>query len=305
MMSFKKLFHITGPTSSGKTLLAIKLGKRLNAQIVSCDSRQFFKEMKIGTAVPSEIQLSQCVHHFIQHKSITDDYNVGKYQKDAIFLLKKLFKDNQYLILVGGSGLYADSVIYGLDDFPEPIPEIKKELREILKTKGLVYLRNLLKEKDYKYYKYVDLNNTHRIIRALEVCFSSNLPYSSFIGNKKSPDFFKTATIRINIERKTLYEKINKKIDQMILDGLENEVRFLSHYKSLNSMQTVGYKEWFAYWENLSSYQETVELIKKNTRRFAKRQITWNKKYLNAINYTHDQNIDNIIDLLNKTVTKS
>ncbi len=288
IMSSKRLIHITGPTSSGKTKLAINLASKLKTEIISYDSRQFYKEMKIGTGVPSKVELSKCKHHFIHNKSILEHYNVGKYFIDANNLLKKLFKNFKNIILVGGSGLYADSLIYGLDEFPEVKSDVRNKLINDYNKKGLDFLQNLLKKKDPKYYKIVDINNKQRVIRALEIIISSNKPFSSFLG-KKQPGFnYNIITINIEIDRKELYRKINNRVDKMILDGLEDEVKKLSKHQKLNAMQTVGYKEWFGYWNNLYDLNNTIELIKKNTRRYAKRQITWNKKYTNQIKYKHN-----------------
>ncbi len=294
------LIHVTGPTCSGKTALGITLGKFFKSEIISYDSRQFYKNMSIGTSVPSEKELKKCKHHFIQHKKITDNYNIGEYRKDALKLLKILFKKNNFVILVGGSGLYADSLIYGLDQFPEVKKKTKEEVKEIYINEGILKIKEILKNKDPEYYKKVDLNNPQRVIRAVEICMSSNSNYSFFLGKRKSPDFFKTISINIAMERARLYEKINTRVDKMINEGLEGEVKSLFKYSKLNSLQTVGYKEWFGYWNKEYSYSKTIELIKRNTRRYAKRQITWNKKYDEALIYNDSIKKDQLISLILK-----
>ena len=294
------LIHVTGATCSGKTSLAIVLGEFFKTEIISFDSRQFYKKMNIGTSVPNKKELKKCKHHFVQHKNITDNYNIGDYRKDSLELLKILFKKNNFAILVGGSGLYADSVIYGLDEFPNVNNEIKKEVRSVYLKEGISKIRELLKKNDPEYFKKVDLNNPQRLIRALEICLSSNSNYSFFIGKKKPPDFFKTISVIKFMERDRLYEKINDRVDKMINQGLENEVKSLITYSKLNSLQTIGYKEWFGYWNKKYSYEKTVELIKRNTRRYAKRQMTWNKKYIDAIVYSDDMNIKELLRLIKK-----
>ncbi|MDC1285781.1 tRNA (adenosine(37)-N6)-dimethylallyltransferase MiaA, partial [Flavobacteriaceae bacterium] len=222
-MNSKRLLYVAGPTASGKTSLAIALAQHFDTEILSCDSRQFYKEMSIGTAVPSLEELAAVPHHFIQQRSIHEPYSVGAYQREALDCLKSLFKTKDTVILVGGSGLYADALIDGLDHFPEVDPAFRKQLNNQLEQEGIEALVTRLKNVDPEYHQKVDLGNPHRLIRALEICLSSGLPYSSFLGNKKVPTFFKTQKIVLQWDRPTLYERINQRVDQMVAAGLETE----------------------------------------------------------------------------------
>jgi len=275
----KKLITISGPTASGKTSLSLKLAEHLNCSIISCDSRQFYKEMSIGTAVPLKNELKKIDHYCIQHKSIKESYTIGDFKDDAHKILKKLFENNDFVIMTGGSGLYMDSVVSGLDDFPKIDPLIRKDLNKNFKSKGIIYLQKKLKELDPKYYSIVDLNNHRRIIRALEVCISEKQPYSNFLNKKNNTsNKFKTVNLSIETNRDDLYKKINSRVDQMIEDGLVEEVNSLYKYKDLNPLNTVGYKEIFDFIDGKSTLIEAIDKIKQNTRRYAKRQLTWLKK---------------------------
>ncbi|NKI32550.1 tRNA (adenosine(37)-N6)-dimethylallyltransferase MiaA [Croceivirga thetidis] len=274
----KRLIAIVGPTAIGKTALAIKLAEHYQTEIISADSRQFFKEMKIGTAVPSESELASVKHHFIQHKSINESYSVGDFEREALSLLKKLFSKFDNVIMVGGSGLYVDAVTNGLDKFPEVPDAVRLELIKKLDSEGLESLQNELAKKDPEYYQRVDLENPHRLIRALEVCVASGQPYSSFLNQNKVPRNFETIYIGITAEREIIYDRINQRVDQMIKNGLVEEVKKLYPYKKLNALQTVGYKELFQFFDGRVTQQGAVKEIKKNTRRFAKRQLTWYRK---------------------------
>lgn len=274
----KRLIAVVGPTAIGKTSLAIKLANHLKAEIISADSRQFYKEMKIGTAVPTESELDTAKHHFIQHRSIHEPYSVGDFERDSIELLRELFSKNDYVIMVGGSGLYVDAVATGLDKFPD-IPEgIRGNLIKQLDSQGLESLKLILEQKDPEYHGKVDLDNPHRIIRALEVCLASGQPYSSFLNQKKEPRNFETIYLGIRAKREIIYNRINQRVDKMIENGLLQEVEKLHPYKKLNALQTVGYKELFEYLDGNIMKQDAIEEIKKNTRRFAKRQLTWYRK---------------------------
>ena len=271
----KTLLTIIGPTAIGKTSLAINLALHFDTEIISCDSRQFFKEMSIGTAVPSAEELAQAKHHFIQHKSIFEPYSVGDFERDAITLLTELFQRNDVVIMVGGSGLYADTVLYGLDDFPEVSTEIRNELNTHYQVQGIAYLQTKLKDLDPIQYERMDIQNPQRMLRALEVCIASGKPYSSFLNKKKILRDFTNLTIGLTAEREVVYERINRRVELMLEDGLLIEAQRLFPYKELNALQTVGYRELFDFLEGKTSLDFAVEEIKKNTRRFAKRQYTW------------------------------
>ena len=294
MRKNKNLIYIAGPTGVGKTDLSIEIAKKFNTDIVSCDSRQFYKELKIGTSPPSNTQLSEVKHHFIHNKSIHDKYNVGEYEKDAIDLINKIFSIKDYLILVGGSGLYADSVIYGIDSFPEVPQEFRDNNRILFEKKGIKYLQKKIEKLDPKYYSKVDLNNSRRLLRALELIEFTGKSFSSMRSGKAKERNFNTQIISLDCSREYLYSRINNRVDKMIDDGLEKEVFELKQFKNLNTMNTVGYKEFINYFENKVSYEEAVNKIKQNTRNYAKRQITWFKRYKNSrrINIEENYNLD-------------
>ena len=269
------LINVVGPTAIGKTKLAIKLATHFNTEILSADSRQFYKELSIGTAAPTPEELAAAPHHFIHNRSITEDYNVGTYERDALELLRSLFKSHHVVIAVGGSGLYIDAVNKGLHSFPEVNPKEKKNLADQFATHGISYLQQELKLLDPDYYDKVDLNNHTRLLRALEVCKSSGKPYSSFLEQEKEPRFFNSIYIGLKADRAVLYNRINLRVDSMIADGLLDEVKSVIAYRNHNSLQTVGYKELFQYLDNDLSFDEAIQEIKKNSRRYAKRQISW------------------------------
>jgi tRNA dimethylallyltransferase len=274
----KNLISVVGPTAIGKTKLAIALAQHFNTDILSADSRQFFKEMRIGTAVPSEEELQSAGHHFIQHKSVLESYSVGDYEKDAITLLETLFKTKDTVILVGGSGLYVNAVTKGLDDFPNVDSEIRVSLNNELQEFGIVHLQEQLKKLDSQYYAKVDLENPHRLIRALEICIGSGKPYSSFLKKEKPKRPFTTVTVGISADREIIYDRINQRVDLMINAGLLEEAQSLYKFKDQNALQTVGYKELFKHFDGEWELDFAISEIKKNTRRFAKRQMTWFKK---------------------------
>ncbi len=279
----KYLVSIVGPTAIGKTKLAIALAQYFNTEIISADSRQFFKEMKIGTAVPSNEELQQATHHFIQHKSIFEKYSVGDFEKEAIELLGKLFKTKDIVIMVGGSGLYTDAVINGLDDFPEVSPEIRTLLNAQYRDFGISFLQEKLQSIDSEQYNRMDNQNPQRLIRALEVCLASGKPYSSFLNKKQHKRDFIPIEIALTADREIVYQRINQRVELMLENGLIKETQNLHIYKNLNALQTVGYRELFDFLDKKSSLTQAVENIKMNTRRFAKRQFTWfqkNKKYI-------------------------
>ncbi|MFL2622525.1 MAG: tRNA (adenosine(37)-N6)-dimethylallyltransferase MiaA [Candidatus Marisimplicoccus sp.] len=298
MRKNKNLIYISGPTGVGKTDLSIEIAKKFNTEIVSCDSRQFYKELKIGTSPPSNNQLAEVKHHFIHNKNIQDVYNVGKYEKEAISKLNSLFEKNESIVLVGGSGLYANSVIYGIDDFPDIPVKIRNKIIQEYESKGIKSLQNRLKLLDSKYCEEVDLNNKNRLIRAIEIIEYTGQKFSDLRTNKKKYRNFKTHIIVIECEREILYERINQRVNKMIKEGLEEEVFNLKSYKNLNTLNTVGYKEFFSYFEDKLSYSEAVNKIKQNTRNYAKRQITWFNKYEKSIKVHYKENIGSVINKL-------
>ena len=290
----KYLISIVGPTAIGKTALSIKLAQHFNTEIISADSRQFFKEMSIGTAVPSSSELAAAPHHFIQHKSVTSDYNVGTFEKDAMTCLNTLFQKHDIVIMVGGSGLYIKAVTEGLDDFPEIDASVRHKLNERLKNEGLESLQEQLKTLDPQAYKSIAIDNPHRVIRALEVSIGSGKPYTSFLGAKRSERPFKTISIGLSAAREIIYDRINQRVDQMMADGLLDEVKQLENQKHLNALNTVGYKELFKYLNDEWELDFAISEIKKNTRRFAKRQLTWFKKD-SSINWFDYNTVDSKI----------
>lgn len=278
MTATKSLIVIAGPTAIGKTAQSIVLAKHLNCPIISADSRQFFKEMSVGTAKPTQEEMQGIPHFFIDSHSITEDYNVGKFETDVLTLLEKLFKTNDQVILVGGSGLYIDAVCKGFDKLPEAEPQIRERINALYEQKGIEGLQTHLKELDPAYYNKVDLNNRQRVSRALEVCITTGKSYSDLRKGKPEKRNFNIIQIGLNIPREALYARINKRVDTMMENGLLEEVRSLLPHKNLNALQTVGYKELFSYLQGETDLTTAVDLIKQNTRRFAKRQLTWFRK---------------------------
>ncbi len=272
------LICIVGPTAIGKTALSIKLAKHFSSEILSADSRQFYKEMSIGTAAPTPEELSQAPHHFIHNKSIHDAYTVGDFEKEAIAFLSEYFRSNKYAILVGGSGLYVDAVIYGLNTFPEIPAGKREELEKRLLDKGIESLQAVLKEKDPVYYASADIKNPRRLIRALEVIETSGKPYSSFRKGMNTNREFDTIFIGLDADREIIYDRINRRVDLMIEEGLIDEAKELYNFRNLNALMTVGYRELFGFFDGTISQEFAISEIKKNSRRFAKRQGTWFKK---------------------------
>ena len=294
------LISIVGPTAIGKTALSIKLAQYFNTEIISADSRQFYKEMQIGTAAPTPTELASAKHHFIHHKSIEDNYNVGSFEKDAIARLEQLFKTNNVVIMVGGSGLYVDAVTNGLDYFPDVDPKIRENLNKRLETNGLTSLQVKLKELDIEAYSTIAIDNPHRVLRALEICLGSNQPYSSFLNKEKPKRNFKVITIGLSADREIIYDRINQRVNIMIDEGLLEEAKSLIPYQHLNSLNTVGYKELFNYFNKKWTLEFAISEIKKNSRRFAKRQLTWFKKNKSIIWFDYKANFENIIDTIKK-----
>ena len=296
------LITIIGPTAIGKTSLSIALAQHFGCEIISCDSRQFFKEMKIGTAVPSDDELAEAPHHFIQNKSIFEKYSVGDFEKEALEKLDELFTKNKFQIMVGGSGLYVDAILKGFDEFPEIEDYIRTEINSKFDILGIEFLQNKLLELDPGYFKKLEIENPQtiqnpqRMKRFVEVCIGSGLPYSDFIGKRNIKRNFTPIIIGLEADREILYDRINQRVDLMFEVGLFEEVKQLLPQKERNALQTVGYKELFDYFEGKSTLEFAKEQIKQNTRRFAKRQMTWFKRTENVIWFDYETNRQEIIN---------
>ena len=295
----KKVIFIVGPTASGKTSLSLNLAEALNTDIISFDSRQLYKELSIGTAVPKKEELKKIKHYFIQNISIFNEYNVGIFEKEAIKKISNIHKEKDTIIAVGGSGLYMNAICEGIDVMPQVTKEIRKEINQTFKKKGIKWLQEEVKKIDPKFFANCDQKNPKRLIRALEVYKETNKPISHFRLNKKTKRPFEIIKIGIHTERDVLYNNINKRVDNMIEEGLLEEVRKLIPHQKLNALQTIGYKELFSFHNNQNSLEESIEEIKKNTRRFAKRQITWfnSDKEITWFNSDKTQEIKTFIGL--------
>jgi len=291
----KHLITIIGPTAIGKTTLAIKIANYFKTEIVSADSRQFYKEMNIGTAKPSTSELNSIKHHLINNKSVNDDYNIYDYEKDALKSIESIFNKNDIAILVGGSGLYINTVLYGLDEIPGISEEVRNSLYLDLELRGIKKLQEKLKLLDPSSYRSIDINNPRRLIRALEVSISTGKSYSSFLKKKKKKRDFNIIVLGMNQERLDLYKKINTRVDNMVEIGLINEVKELYTLKGLNTLNTIGYSEVFNYIEDKYSLDECINEIKKNTRRYAKRQLTWFKSIDRVEWITPDYTFEKVI----------
>lgn len=297
-MEQNKLITIIGPTAIGKTSLSIDLATHYKTEVLSCDSRQFYKEMQIGTAVPSNEELSAVKHHFIQNRSIFEEYSVGAFERDAVELLNRLFEERNIMMMTGGSGLYVDAVIKGLDDFPEVDPEIRKDLKVILHNEGITRLQMKLKEIDPLSFGKIDIHNKQRLIRALEISIGTDKPYSHYLGLQTKKRSFDAVKIGLQADREVIYDRINKRVDLMMLQGLLEESQSLYEHRDLNALQTVGYKELFAYFDGLYSLEEAVNEIKKNTRRFAKRQGTWFRRDPEITWFDYKTDLDEILSFI-------
>lgn len=300
----KVLISIGGPTGIGKTTWAIGLARHYGAEILSADSRQFYREIPIGTASPTPAEQAQVPHHFVGHLSVHDTYSVGDFRRDALERLRTLYKTHDMAILVGGSGLYLDAVTRGLDEFPEVEPRIRRELNAVWQDQGLEALQEMLREKDPVYYSTVDRQNPHRLIRALEVSLVAGRPYSSFLGNRKAPGFFRTIRLGIDAPREIVYKRIGERVQAMVEAGLESEARSLYPYRELNALQTVGYQEFFAYFDGKYDRATALEEIAKNTRRFAKRQLTWFRKDPDIQWIPYDAPLDKAIEYVDAQLKK-
>ncbi len=301
-MMNKILVSIVGPTAIGKTALSIKLANHFNTEIISADSRQFFKDMQIGTAAPTKEELAAAKHHFIHHKSIEDHYNVGAFEREAISTIDTLFKTTEIAVMVGGSGLYVDAVNNGLDDFPDVDSNIRETLNNDIKTKGLSFLQDRLKVLDLTAYNTIAIDNPHRVIRALEICIGTGKPYSSFLKKGTIKRNFKSIYVGLTAERHIIYDRINRRVDIMMQEGLLEEVKNLVSFKHLNALKTVGYKELFNYLDDEWPLDFAVSEIKKNTRRFAKRQLTWFKKNEDTLWFDYTTPVEDIISKIKQHI---
>ncbi|PQJ81840.1 tRNA (adenosine(37)-N6)-dimethylallyltransferase MiaA [Polaribacter glomeratus] len=302
MSSKNYLITIVGPTAIGKTALSIQLANYFKADIISSDSRQFYKEMTIGTAVPDTDELGSATHHFIQNRSIFDDYNVGTFERDALSKLDELFQKNPVQIMVGGSGLYIDAVLKGLDYFPDVDPKIRAQLTYQLQEKGIESLQEKLKELDLETYNSIAIDNPHRITRALEICIGSKIPYSSFKNKPKTTRNFTAIKIGLTADREIIYNRINTRVDNMLANGLVEEAKNLYINKELNALQTVGYRELFSFFDGEFTQDFAISEIKKNTRRFAKRQSTWFKKDQEILWFDYQTDINKIINKISDKI---
>lgn len=278
MSTTKKLIVLLGPTASGKTSLSIEIAQKLNTEILSCDSRQFYKELKIGAAPPSKEELAIVNHHFIHHLSINENYSIGQFEKDAIAKITELFKAHNYLLLVGGSGLYIDAICNGIDNIPNISNNVREKINNEYEKNGITWLQEKIKKIDPEFYKSVDINNPQRLKRCYEVFHETGKRFSTFHKKEKKKRNFEIVKIGIKTEREQLYKKINSRVDKMIKNGLVNEAELLKKFSKKNALNTVGYKELFNYFDQNIELDVAIEEIKKNTRRLAKRQLTWFRK---------------------------
>jgi len=277
--SNKELIVIAGPTAVGKTSYAIELAQKYSTEILSADSRQFYRELQIGTAAPTKEELAAAPHHFIGNLSIHDYYNVSMYEQEALALIEQLFEKHDKLIVVGGSGLYIDALCYGIDELPDADESLRSEIKRRFAEEGIEYLQKEVERLDPEFYKIVDRNNHKRLQRALEVCLATGKTYSSQRSNKRKNRPFKIRKLVLNMDRQKLYDRINNRVDLMMEQGLLDEVKSLLPYRELNALKTVGYTELFRYIDGDISLEQAVTDIKTNSRRYSKRQVTWFKRY--------------------------
>ncbi|GAB3830635.1 tRNA (adenosine(37)-N6)-dimethylallyltransferase MiaA [Pontibacter rugosus] len=303
MNTQKHLVVVVGPTAVGKTDLCVQLAKHYKTEIISADSRQFFKEMTVGTAKPTVAEQQGVPHHFVDSHTIAADYNAGAFEQDVLALLEKLFKEKDVVILTGGSGLYVRAVLEGMDAMPETDPAIREELTRQYEEKGLEPLLGQLQKLDPLYFAEVDKANPQRIIRALEVCLSSTMPYSSFRRSEKQQREFNIIPIGLNRDRAVLYSRIDQRMDLMLQQGLLEEAKALYPYRDHNALQTVGYKEIFDYLEGKYDWSEAVRLLKRNSRRYAKRQLTWFKKNPDEYTWFEPQQWQEITAFIDESLT--
>lgn len=288
----KKLIVLIGPTAVGKTALSIELANFLNTEIVSADSRQFYKELNIGVATPSPFELSMAKHNLIGHISIHQKYNISDFEQDALRELERIFQNNDYAVLTGGSGLYVNALCYGVDNMPDVKPEIREELNNLFKTQGIIPLQEELQKKDPEYWQVVDKQNHIRLIRALEICRQTGKTFTSFRSGEKKKRDFEIIKIGLERSRENLLDRIYKRVDIMIEEGLVEEVKSVYPFRHLQALQTVGYKELFEYFDETVDFSTAIENIKINTRQYAKRQMTWFKKDKNTLWLNAENKID-------------
>ena len=293
----KTLIVLLGPTGVGKTDLSIELARYYNTSIISCDSRQIYKEMCIGTAVPGREQLEAVPHFFIQTESVHDYFNCWEFEQQALRKIRELFEERDVVVMVGGSMMYIDAVCKGIDEMPTVDEEVRRSVKEMHEREGIEALRLLLKKLDPVSYGTVDLKNAKRIMHALEVCLTTGQPYSSFLTGSVKEREFAIVKIGLNRDREELFDRINYRVDQMVVDGMEAEARALYPLRHLNALNTVGYKEWFDYFDGKFDREEAIRLIKRNTRRYAKKQLTW---YRNSpeIHWFHPSQKEEILRVL-------
>jgi tRNA dimethylallyltransferase len=274
----KKLIVIVGPTAIGKTTVAIEIANHFHTEIISADSRQFYKELKIGTAKPGKKELKEATHHLINSISIEHSYNVGQFETDALACLDKIFSKHDVAVMVGGSGLFVNAVCHGMDELPDSDPALRNELKTLFNDKGIIALQKKLSILDPEYYEIVDRSNTHRLIRAIEVCLLTGMKYSDLRKKEKKQRNFSVIKIGLDDDRENVYQRINDRVDAMVKNGLIDEAKTFYAKRHLNALQTIGYKESFEFIEKKISLKEAVDLLKRNTRRYAKRQLTWFRK---------------------------
>jgi tRNA dimethylallyltransferase len=297
------LVVIAGPTAVGKTALSIEIAQHLKTEIISADSRQFYKEISIGTAKPSSKELNAVTHHFINHINLKENYSAAQFEQESLALCETLFKTHDQIILTGGSGLYIDAICNGFDDAPPSDPKLRSKLEDIFVKAGIKALQELLIQLDPPYAKIVDLNNPQRLMRAIEINQLSGKNMSFFQKGKSKLRPFDILKICISMDRDLLYERINKRVDKMLSDGIEDEALAYFHLRQLNALQTVGYKEFFDYFEGKMAYAETVEKIKQNSRNYAKRQLTWFKRDKSYIWFDINKEKELILPYINKVIS--
>jgi len=296
------LIIIAGPTASGKTDVAVQLAEHFNTEIISADSRQMYRELNIGTAKPDTSTLNKVRHHFINNLSVHDYYNASMFEAQALTVLNSLFDKNKYVILAGGSGLYIDAVCTGIDSYPEADQQLRVELEAKYQKEGLPYLRKLLKRYDPEYYNRVDLRNPKRMMKGIEISMTTGKPYSDYLTAQKKNRNFEIIRIALNLQRDVLYERINSRCDEMLSHGLHKEIEELAPLKHLNALNTVGYKEFFEYKKGKYPMEEAIRLFKRNTRHYARRQITWFNRH-NNYSWFHPEDTDSIIQHIHKNST--
>lgn len=300
----KTLIVVVGPTAIGKTALAIELAKHYQAEIISADSRQFFREMSIGTAKPSEEELAAAPHHFINSHSVNQLFSTGDFEVEALALINKLYTKHDVLVMVGGSGLYINAICNGLDDMPDIDLNIREKLNQQFTYQGIEPIRKQLAELDPEYFAKVDQSNPQRMIRGLEVVLSTGQKLSSFLTANKKERPFNIINIGLNTDREKLYNQINHRVDIMVQNGLIEEVKSLEAYKELNALKTVGYSEIFDYLDGKTDLPTAIGKIKQNTRRFAKRQLTWFRKDIETTWFEPGQN-EEVIGFVNQNLHRN